>query len=40
VGSEEKVEWLLDELKIDYAFNYKIVGERNTSSELIMSVVC
>ena len=26
-GSEEKVEWLLDEARIDYAFNYKTVGE-------------
>jgi NADPH-dependent curcumin reductase CurA len=34
VGSEEKVEWLLDEVKIDYAFNYKTVGENNISSEL------
>ncbi|MGA9152976.1 MAG: zinc-binding dehydrogenase [Candidatus Nitrosopolaris sp.] len=34
VGSEEKVEWLLDEIKIDYAFNYKTVGENNISSEL------
>jgi NADPH-dependent curcumin reductase CurA len=33
-GSEEKVEWLLDEAKIDYAFNYKNVGENNISSEL------
>ena len=34
VGSEEKVEWLLDEVKIDYAFNYKTVGENSISSEL------
>ncbi len=34
VGSEEKVEWLLDEAKIDYAFNYKTIGENNISSEL------
>jgi len=34
VGSEEKVEWLLDEVKIDYAFNHKTVGENNISSEL------
>jgi len=34
-GSEEKVEWLLDEAKIDYAFNYKNIGENNNiSSEL------
>jgi NADPH-dependent curcumin reductase CurA len=33
VGSEEKVEWLLDELKIDYALNYKTEGERKISSE-------
>ena len=33
-GSEEKVEWLLDEAKIDYAFNYKDIGENNLSSEL------
>lgn len=34
VGSEEKLEWLLDEVKIDYALNYKVVGEDNISSEL------
>jgi NADPH-dependent curcumin reductase CurA len=34
-GSEEKVEWLLDKAKIDYAFNYKNIGENNNiSSEL------
>lgn len=35
-GSEDKVEWLLDELKVDYAFNYKKLegGEGNVSSEL------
>jgi NADPH-dependent curcumin reductase CurA len=33
-GSDEKVRWLLDELKIDYAFNYKKLGEANISSEL------
>jgi len=33
-GSEEKVEWLLDEVKVDHAFNYKTVGENNLSSEL------
>jgi NADPH-dependent curcumin reductase CurA len=34
VGSQEKVKWLLDDVKIDYAFNYKEVGENNTSAEL------
>jgi NADPH-dependent curcumin reductase CurA len=33
-GSDEKVRWLLDELKIDYAFNYRKLGEANISSEL------
>jgi NADPH-dependent curcumin reductase CurA len=33
-GSDEKVDWLLDEIKLDYAFNYKTVGENNLSSEL------
>jgi NADPH-dependent curcumin reductase CurA len=33
-GSEEKVEWLLDEIKTDYAFNYKTAGENNLSLEL------
>jgi NADPH-dependent curcumin reductase CurA len=33
-GSDEKVRWLLDELKIDYAFNYRKLGEGNISSEL------
>jgi NADPH-dependent curcumin reductase CurA len=33
-GSDEKVRWLLDELKIDYAFNYRKLGEDNISSEL------
>jgi NADPH-dependent curcumin reductase CurA len=33
-GSEEKVEWLLDDVKVDHAFNYKTVGENNLSSEL------
>jgi NADPH-dependent curcumin reductase CurA len=34
-GSEEKAEWLLDEAKLDYAFNYKNMGENNNiSSEL------
>lgn len=26
-GSEDKVKWLLDDVKIDYAFNYKKLGE-------------
>ena len=33
-GSREKVRWLLDEAKIDYAFNYKEVGEDNITFEL------
>ncbi|AIF82110.1 putative NADP-dependent oxidoreductase [Candidatus Nitrososphaera evergladensis SR1] len=33
-GSDEKVRWLLDELKVDYAFNYRKLGESNISSEL------
>ena len=36
-GSQEKVKWLLDQAKIDYAFNYKELGESNNnniSSEL------
>jgi NADPH-dependent curcumin reductase CurA len=34
-GSEEKVEWLLDQAKLDHAFNYKSIGENNNlSSEL------
>jgi NADPH-dependent curcumin reductase CurA len=33
-GSDEKVEWLLDEAKLDYAFNYKNIGENDISSEL------
>jgi NADPH-dependent curcumin reductase CurA len=33
-GSDEKVRWLLDELKIDYAFNYRNLGEDKISSEL------
>jgi len=33
-GSEEKTKWLLDQAKIDYAFNYKEVGEENISAEL------
>lgn len=33
-GSDEKVRWLLNELKIDYAFNYRKLGEDSISSEL------
>jgi NADPH-dependent curcumin reductase CurA len=33
-GTEEKLEWLLDEAKLDYAFNYKNTGENDISSEL------
>jgi NADPH-dependent curcumin reductase CurA len=33
-GSEDKIKWLLDELKVDYAFNYKKLGENNISVEL------
>src|ERR671921_1947463 len=33
-GSDEKVEWLYDNIKLDYAFNYKTVGENNLSDEL------
>ena len=33
-GSDEKVRWLLDELKVDYAFNYRKLGEHNIFSEL------
>lgn len=33
-SSLEKVRWLLDQARIDYAFNYKEVGEDNISSEL------
>lgn len=33
-SSREKVKWLLDEAKIDYAFNYKEVGEDNISLHL------
>jgi NADPH-dependent curcumin reductase CurA len=33
-GSDEKVRWLLDELKVDHAFNYRNLGEDNISSEL------
>ena len=31
-GSEEKVEWLLDQAKLDHAFNYKNIGENNNLS--------
>ncbi len=34
VGSSKKVKWLVDEARIDYAFNYKEIGEDNISSEL------
>jgi NADPH-dependent curcumin reductase CurA len=34
VGSQKKVEWLLDQAGIDYAFNYKEVDEDNISSKL------
>ena len=33
-GSLKKVKWLLDQARVDYAFNYKEVGEDNISSEL------
>ena len=34
-GSEEKVEWLLDQGKLEHAFNYKNIGEnKKLSSEL------
>jgi NADPH-dependent curcumin reductase CurA len=33
-GSDDKVEWLYDNIKLDYAFNYKTVGESNLSDEL------
>ena len=33
-GSQEKVKWLLDQPKVDHAFNYKEVGEGNISLEL------
>jgi NADPH-dependent curcumin reductase CurA len=33
-GSDEKVKWLLDELKVDHAFNYRKLGEDNISYEL------
>jgi NADPH-dependent curcumin reductase CurA len=33
-GSQEKVDWLVDRAGVDYAFNYKEVGDNNISSEL------
>ena len=33
-GSQEKVKWLLDQARIDHAFNYRDVGENNISYEL------
>lgn len=33
-GSLKKVKWLLDEARVDFAFNYKEVGENNISSEI------
>jgi NADPH-dependent curcumin reductase CurA len=33
-GSLKKVKWLFDQARVDYAFNYKEVGENNVSSEL------
>jgi len=30
----QEVKWLLDQARIDYAFNYKELGEDNISSEL------
>jgi NADPH-dependent curcumin reductase CurA len=33
-GSQEKAKWLLDQAKIDHAFNYKEVGENNIPDEL------
>jgi NADPH-dependent curcumin reductase CurA len=33
-SSDEKVKWLLDELNVDYAFNYRKLGEEKISSEL------
>jgi hypothetical protein len=32
-GSEDKVEWLLDELKVDYAFNYRKLQGKGTAIE-------
>jgi NADPH-dependent curcumin reductase CurA len=36
-GSQEKVNWLLDQARIEHAFNYKEVGENNISAELVKS---
>ena len=33
-GSQEKVKWLLDQVKVDHAFNYKEVGEGNISARV------
>jgi len=33
-GSQEKLNWLLDQARIDNAFNYKEIGENNISAEL------
>lgn len=33
-GSFKKVKWLLDQARVNFAFNYKEVGEDNISSEL------
>lgn len=33
-GSKQKVEWLVNEAKVDYVLNYKTLGEDNISSEL------
>jgi NADPH-dependent curcumin reductase CurA len=33
-GSDGKVKWLLNEVNVDYAFNYRKLGEENISSEL------
>jgi NADPH-dependent curcumin reductase CurA len=33
-GSDEKVRWLLDEPKVNHAFNYRKLGEDSISSEL------
>jgi len=34
-GSDEKVRWLVDELGVDHAFNYRKIGLDNISKELI-----
>ncbi len=33
-GKDEKVDWLLDEIKLDYAFNYNTVDDSELSNEL------